>query len=86
MCLIMLPVSCVKIEGTFSSKITGVFLMEAACSRSSRTSDLGSVKAFCCPSWLKGWQGKPAHRIVEACRLDHVIGCEMSLMVAGLCS
>ena len=86
MCLIVLPLSCVKMEGTFSSRITGVLLMEAACKRSSRTSDLGSLKAFCRPSWLKGWQGKPAHRMVDACRLDQVMGCEMSLMVAGLCS
>ena len=86
MYLMVLPLSCVRMDGTFSRRITGVLLIEAAWSRSSRTSDLGSEKAFCCPSWLNGWQGNPAQRIVDAWSVDQVIGWVMSLIVAGLCS
>ena len=63
--LMVLPLSWVRMEGTFSSRMTGVLLMEAARRRDSRTVDLGSAKPRCTPSWLKGWQGKPAQRMVE---------------------
>ena len=48
--LMVLPLSCVRIEGTFSRRIIGVLLIEAAFNKDSRTVERGSAKPRCMPS------------------------------------